>query len=94
MILPQKLTLDNMQNRWASIINPLLSNPLNNSSLLKNIELQTGDNVINHLLGRTLQGWIIVDIQGVADIYRSMPLNDQTLTLNSSAAVTISLGVF
>lgn len=84
-----------MQNKWASILNPFLSNPLNQMRILKDISLSIGSNSINHLLGRIQQGWIIIDIQGGASmIYRSAPFNDKILTLMSSAAVTISLGVF
>ncbi len=83
-----------MQNKWKSLIDPVLSNPMTNMSLLKNVSLVIGNNVINHLLGKIQQGWIITDIQGVADIYRSAPFNALTLTLNSSAIVTVSIGVF
>src|SRR5712671_4951391 len=83
-----------MQNRWASQLNPVLGNPMTNMSILKNITLASGNNVINHKLAQLQQGWIITDIQGAATIYRSQPFNDKTLTLNSSAPVTISLGVF
>lgn len=83
-----------MENKWKSILDPVLANPMTNMGILKNINLVTGNNVINHLLGQIQQGWIITDIQGVADIYRSAPFNNLTLTLNSSSAVTVSIGVF
>jgi hypothetical protein len=83
-----------MQNKWSSIINPLLSNPLNSALILKNVVLKSGDNVINHLLSRKQQGWFLTDIQGAATIYRSASFNDTTLTLNSSAPVTVNIGVF
>lgn len=93
-MLPQKLPLDLMQTQWASQLNPLLSNPLNSANILKNVKLSVGPNVINHLLGKTMQGWTLVDIDGAATIYRSAPLNDKTLTLTSSAAVTVNIEVF
>lgn len=83
-----------MQDKWSSQLNPVLSNPLNNTKLLNNITLAAGDNVINHKLGRTMQGWYIVDINTAAVIYRSAPLNNLTLTLNSDVVATINLGVF
>ena len=83
-----------LQTRWASILNPVLSNPLTAPTILTNISLQTGTNVIDHKLGQTQQGWFITDIQGAASIYRSAAFNDKTLTLTSSAPVVISLGVF
>lgn len=92
--LPQKLPLDLMQTRWASQLNPILTNPMTNMSIIENVQLQSGVNVINTLLGRNQQGWVITDIQGPATIYRSASFNALTLTLTSSAAVTVSIGVF
>lgn len=83
-----------MQTKWASILNPLLAQPLSASSILSNVALVTGDNTINHLLGRTLQGWIVSDITAASTVYRSQPLNATTLTLNASAPTTVSLLVF
>jgi hypothetical protein len=92
--LPLKLSWDMAQTKWASQLNPLLTNPMNNMSIIPNVQLQSGVNVINTLLGRTQQGWVLVDKQGVADIYRSAPFNNLTLTLTSSAKVLVSIGVF
>jgi hypothetical protein len=36
----------------------------------------------------------LVDQNSVGTVYRSAPLNDKTLTLTSSAAMTVSIGVF
>ena len=94
MQLPLRLNLDMMQTRWASLLNPIIANPTNNISILKNVQLKNGVTVINHLLGAVQQGWILTDIQGAATIYRSAPFNATTLTLTSNAAVTVSIGVF
>ena len=94
MQLPLKLPLDLMQTKWASILNPLIKSPLNNVFILENVVLNNGVTTINHLLGRTQQGWFLTDINGAATIYRSQPFNSLTLTLTSNAAVTISIGVF
>ena len=96
MNLPINLTLPAMQTRWKSALDPLLANPMNDVSILKNVSLIDGANTINHYLGRVMQGWFIVDIQGAATIYRpnTKPFNSLTLTLISSAAVTASIGVF
>ncbi len=93
-MLPQQLPLDMMQNKWAAEINPVLSNPMTNPGILKNIQLVIGSNTINHLLGKTMQGWFVVDQNAVASLYRSQPLNNLTLTLTSDAVVTVSLAVF
>lgn len=73
---------------------PIISKPQAQANILSQVVLVPGANVINHLLGRKLQGWQIVDIDGVASLYRSQPNNDLTLTLTSSAAVTVGILVF
>lgn len=83
-----------MQSSWASQLNPLLALPTSSPSLLKNIKLVSGANVINHKLGRVPQGWIVTDVNAVITLYRSAAFNDLTLTLTSSGAATISLMVF
>ena len=92
--LPQKLNWEMAQTKWASLLNPLLVNPLNSISILENIQLKSGMNIVNTLLGRQPQGWIILDKQGPGDIYRTAPYNDLTLTLTSTANIVITLGVF
>jgi uncharacterized protein (AIM24 family) len=94
MQLPVKLAFPQMITRWASILNPLIANPLNNASILLNVKLSVGVNVINHLLGEQQQGWFLVDKQGAGDVYRTAPFNDKTLTLTSTAAITVDIGVF
>lgn len=86
--------LSQLQTQWAAILNVLIGNPSLQCNILSNVSLKNGVTVINHLLGRTQQGWRIVDINGSASIYRSQPFNDKTLTLTSNAAVTVSLEVF
>lgn len=83
-----------MQTRWAAILDPIVGNPCTNPSLLTGVKLINGATVINHGLGQKMQGWKIVDIDGAATIYRSAPISALTLTLISSAAVTVSLEVF
>jgi hypothetical protein len=83
-----------LQTRWASELNPLLRAPLAQAVRLSGIVLVVGDNVINHRLPDKLRGWLITDITGASSIYRSASKNDKTLTLNSSAAVTVDILVF
>lgn len=92
--LPQRLTLVQTQQQWASQINPVLANPIANASILPGLNLTAGVNIISHKLGQLQQGWFIVDQQGPASIYRSAAFNNLTLQLTCSAAVTIDLAVF
>lgn len=98
MALPRINTDDRvlsmLQDKWISELNPVLANPSTNPLLLKDIKLVVGDNVINHKLAKTLQGWIVTDIDAATVLFRSAPKNDKTLTLNSSAIATLSLLVY
>lgn len=86
--------VNQLETRWKSQLDPLISNPINGVSILKGITLINGVSVINHMLGRVQQGWFITDISGNAQIFRSAPFNSLTLTLTSNAAVTVDIGVY
>lgn len=98
MALPQikggDQTLQLIQTKWASELNPLLAKPLSKSLTLKDVKLINGVNTINHLLGRTQQGWIIADVDAIASIFRSQPYNDLTLTLTTNADCIVTLMVY
>lgn len=94
MSLPQKLPLELMQTRWASEIDPVLKFPPVQGILIKGVALKTGVNVINNLLSRMQQGYVIIDQDGPASIYRSQPLSSSTLTLTASAPCTIAIWMF
>ena len=79
---------------WAAALNPIIAQPQSSGRILNNIALVNGSTTINHGLGRTLQGWVITDINGAATIYRSAPFNSLNLTLTSDALVTVSIEVF
>lgn len=86
-----------MQSRWATIINPLLGNPSLNTSILKNVALKAGSNVIAHKLGRVLQGWRIVRQRQAASIYDNQDaqqLPQFNLTLVTDNPVVVDLEIF
>lgn len=86
-----------LQTKWKSILDPVLANSLCLTTVLPNIKLVPGTNVINHLLGRKLLGWIVIRIDGIATLYDTQDLNqhqDLTLMLVCSAGVTVTLEVF
>jgi hypothetical protein len=87
-------TLMLMQKQWTSQLNPLLAVSITQGSLLTNKLLNIGTNTFNHYLGKQMSGWFIVDQDAKASIYRSQPLNSQSLTLTSDEVVTIALWVF
>lgn len=92
--LPLRMNWDKASDRWASIINPVIENELNNGILLQNVNIVSGSNVINHKLSRMQQGWFIVDQNAACTFYRSAAFNNLTLTLTASAPCVISLWVF
>lgn len=97
MLLPLKLPLDQMQTRWKSALDPVLSSLLLQGQLLQNVSLVAGDNILNTGLGRKLLGWIVVGKSATADIYDKQATNpnpQQTLILSTPAPVTVSLWVF
>lgn len=86
--------LAQMNTKWASVLNPFLGNPFLQGNILKSVSLFSGVNVLNHLLGRVQQGWVVSDINQPVSIYRSQPLNATTLTLVASGACTVNLYVY
>lgn len=97
MQLSTNLPFAQMLTKWASALNPLLANPVNSGSVLKNVQLSTGVNSIPHLLGVELQGWFIVRQRAAASIYDTQDQNQMpqlTLKLVSSAPVSVDLVVF
>lgn len=86
--------LSQLQTQWSTLLNPLLSNPINKGNFLTGIALANGDTTFSHLLDRQQQGWIITDVNGAAHIYRSQAFNSKTLTLTSDAAVVVNLLVY
>lgn len=86
-----------METKWASIINPFISNPSLSSSIINNVSLKNGTTVINHLLGRKLQGWRLCRVRGPATIYDNQDKNqtpELTLVLISNAVVDVDIEVF
>jgi hypothetical protein len=97
MALPQNIPWDKASTTWASELNPIINNPTIQTNLIKNISLTSGANIINHGLGRKLQGWYPVRVRSSATFYDTQDSNQTpqlTLTLNSSANVIVDLVVF
>lgn len=97
MALPRQLEWPTARDRWASQLDPLLAKPTSSSIILKNVSLAAGTTVVNHLLGRVLQGWKLVRVRSAATIYDEQDSNQTpnlTLVLNSSAAVIVDIEVF
>ena len=86
-----------LQTRWASILDPIIAQPINSGVLLPNISLVTGLNQVAHKLQRRLQGRLIVRQRAAATLFDQQDTNptpDTLLFLNSSAPVVVDLFVF
>jgi hypothetical protein len=88
--------LNLIQDNLSKAIDNLNMVPLNGGVLVEGISLAIGDNTVYTQLNGPLTGWIIVDIDGVAEIYNNSSSTTPTgqLILNSDAEVTVSLFVF
>lgn len=97
MQLASKLPWELANPRWASTLNPMLANPITQGNVLAGLVLETGDNIINHGLGDTLQGYVIIMNSAPATFYDKQRTNQKpnlTLILNASGPTTVSLYVF
>lgn len=90
--------LNMIQDSLEKTLNPVFDNPLMSGQLLKNIALTTGNNSINHKLGRKLVGWFVTRVRDVPatlyDTQDSNPLPNLTLDINSSADIVLDIYVF
>jgi len=96
-IQTQDRVINQIQQNVKNVVDPLSANPVLNGLILTNQVLVSGDNTINHTLGRTLQGWTIVRQRSAASLYDkqdSNPTPALTLVLNASAGVSVDLYVF
>lgn len=95
MALSPKLPWELANPKWAAEINPILALPVLAGNQINSIVLTaTTPKAINHLLQRMPQGWFVVDKNASAVIWRSSPWTTTTLTLESSANVTINIWVY
>jgi len=95
--LSPKLPWELANPKWAATLNPFLANPINSGLLIDKLLILPGQNVINHGLGRILQGYIVVMNNANVTFYDNQSVNSQpslTLLLQASGQATISLYVF
>ena len=68
--------------------------PFAKGNYLESVAISTSDTSVNHGLGVTPIGFIILDKNANATVWRSGTSTDKVLTLRASASVTINLWVF
>jgi hypothetical protein len=81
--------------RWASLLNPIISVPFLSGLQIDGIQLLASTpKTISTLLGRTPQGWWVVDNTANTAIWRTQPFSTNSLTLEASVNTTISIWVY
>lgn len=97
MSLPQNVTVPAMQTTWATQLNPIIANALVQGQMISGVALINGTTMVNHRLGRRLQGWFIVGIDAAATVFDNQASNQTpqlTLSLTSNAVATANVWVF
>ena len=92
----QDQDLSLMQAKWIPQLNPVLANPMLSGNQLKNVPLVSGANVINHLLGRAYQGYLITGMHNsfVLIYDTTSPMPSLTLVLHASGTGNVDLFVY
>ena len=93
--------LDDVQSNIANTINPVLKSLIVDGVLAKDVDLVSGANRVNHKLGRIPEGWLIVDRNATATIFKTLPTtaantitDSSTISLTSSGTVRVSIWFF
>lgn len=89
--------VNRIQDNTAKTVSQINQSTFSGGTILSGQELSSGDNTINHKLGKNLTGWFIVRQRGSASIYDKQDDNktpSQTLVLNASADVSVDIFVF
>jgi hypothetical protein len=91
--------IQRVENSLISTLQSIIPNPLLNSPTLKKAVVLTSgvDNVVDHGLNRPVTGWIVVDKNATADIYKSATTNTMPTTsiiLNTTSTVTVTILFF
>lgn len=93
----EDINLNRVQSNFVRALNPVFNNALLDGGLLKNVSLISGQNAVNHLLGRNLTGWFLVRKRGSSDVWDTQDVNATphlTLLLNAASAVEVDIYVF
>jgi hypothetical protein len=85
-----------IQDNLANAIDSIISNPITDSIILRDVSLSSGLNKIDHKMNRTLLGWVIVRINAAATVFENLanPLPDKRIWLDASANCKVDLLLF
>jgi len=93
--------LDDVQSNIANTLNPVLKSLIVDGVLVKDVNLVSGVNRVSHTLARVPEGWLIVDRNATATIFKTIPTtaantitDSSTISLTSSGTVRVSIWFF
>jgi hypothetical protein len=90
--------LDRVQGNIDDAISPVIASAVVGGNLITGISMTAAtDKVINHGLGRALQGWTLVGVSADTRVFDKQATNSNpksTLILQSVNTATISIWVF
>lgn len=96
-VVGQNRELNQVQSNVEQAVAEVIKNPLLNGRLIEDVALTTTASKIEHKLGRTPRGYLIVKRSANAQVYDSLASEgspDLFLPLTASANVTVSLWIF
>lgn len=84
-----------LSTKWKAILDPVIANPLTQGQQISSISLAANvPTTVYHSLGQAPQGWFPVDNQASANVWRTQPFNNKTITLEASADTVISIWIY
>lgn len=88
--------LNRLQTSIAQAYDGLVDIPLNAGQLISEVLIGTSPTLVSHKLNREWQGWIVVDRNANAQVWKStsQPAPSAAIALQASSAVTVKLFVF
>jgi Tfp pilus assembly protein FimT len=86
--------MDTLQTNIEQAVTPAIKSQLLDGRLITAQNLVSGDNKVQHKLGRVPQGYIIVKRTSGATVYDTSETDSNFLILNSSGTLTVSIWVF
>lgn len=100
MSLPQFYStieiLNKLQSKWAATLDPIVDNKATAPVILEGVILSSSS-VVNHTLGRKLQGWHVIRQRGSGTIYDRQDINlspEKTLLLSASSGMSVDILCF
>ena len=82
-----------LQDNVEYVLEPIIQSSIIDGVQLNNVEVLPTDTRINHGLGRTPQGYIVVDRNANLNVW-TVSLGKQTMVLRSASPVTVSLWIY